>query len=379
MNLINKVLDTEKPDCMVLFTDPHQYHNIWINASFIRDKMPIYFIHVWDTYMMPTKGGKYHYNQPILENCDGIGCISKQTEWMVNEIFNKSEFSNKPYIHYVGHGSDPDVYKPLKPEEYKDVEDKLFKGKHYEYVALMVNNNQHRKKMADFIEAWRIFFDELPQTEQAKCALVLHTKPITTFGLNLNEVIQALAPNRNIHLSIGKESEETLNKLYNLASVVVNVSNAEGFGLCANEAALAGKCTIVNATGGLVDQCGYTIDGKPMPWTLANKNNLKNIKHGDWCYTTTNNRTIIGNPGNGMKAGTHYLYDENCSIDDIAAGLKYWGYMSRKDQDAKGLINREFALANGLNSKDFSKKVVEGITKTIDEFKPQPLVHIYKV
>ena len=373
MGLILKLMKEEKPDCLVLFTDPHKFSNIWINASFIREKIPVYFVHVWDTHLVPDDTGTAHYNLPIYECCDGIGCISKQTEWFVNKVYSKAVYTKTPYIHYVGHGSDKNIYKPLPPEAYVDVRNNLFGGKQYDFVAMMLNRNQGRKKFSDLIEAWKLFTQSLPKEQADKCALVLHTEQVADVGTNLLEVAKALAPSTNIYFSAEKYPEEVINQVYNIADVVLNISNAEGFGLSANEAALAGKCTILNATGGLVDQIGFFDNGIPIQWTKENYNNLASFQHGIWAYPIYGQRTIIGSPH------TPYLYDYNASIDEVVKGLQYWYDVPKEERNCRGLLNRQFALDTGLNSTDFSINVEAGIKKTIADFKPVDLFHLYKI
>ena len=379
MSLIHTIINKEKPNCLVLFTDPHRYHNIWLNEGYIRNALPIYFITVWDTYLSPHDNGKQHFNRAIYEACDGIGCISKQTEWFVNNTFNKKynddrDLIPKPTIRYVGHGSNPDVYKPLMPEQYKVVRDKIFHNKDIDFAVLMINRNQLRKKMADLLEAWTIFYESLPDDKAKKCALILHTEAVSNYGFNLFELTASMTPNHGIHLSLGKETEDVLNQLYNIADLTVNIANAEGFGLCTSESLLAGTPILVNATGGLVDQIGLQ-----QPWTCNISKDIKELQYGNWAKALTNQRTIIGNIGQQTKPGTHYLYDQNCSIDDIAEGLKYWYDIPSKERELRGLSGRQWCIDQNLTGPDFAKAVVGGITETITNWKPVSRYHIYKI
>ena len=372
MRLILYAIDKYKPSCLVTFTDPYRYQNVWSNSAIIRSKLPIYSIMVWDTYLVPHKDGKQHFNLPIYENCDGIGVISKQSEWFLNEVFTKVKYSKAPPISYVGHGSDIKAYKPLEPSEYADMEHKMLGDKKYDFVALMANRNQSRKKFPDLLEGWQLFMDSLPKAEQDKCAIILHTEPVTEFGTNLLEVGQALAPHKNVYFSVERYDEATFNKIYNLADVCVNVSNAEGFGLTINEAMLAGTPIIANATGGLVDQIGFFDCGIPITWKPEIKRHLDSYGHGKWAYPLFPQRTIIGSPQ------TPYLYDENCSIDDIARGLRHWYSHSKADREACGNAGRQWAINRGLTSHDFANNVVSGIEATINNFQPKELFSIYK-
>lgn len=373
MKTLVAIIHNEKPDCLVLFDDPHRFLALLDHSSFIRSKMPLLFIHLWDTYLAPAKDGAQHFNAPIYENFDHISCISHQTEWFVDKVYDKVHLTARPPLTYVGHGSDSSIFKPLPAGDYEALSNQIFSGKSYDFVALQVNRNQNRKKFPDLIEAWKLFMESLPKEQASKCALMLKTDVIQHTGTNLDAVIRALAPSHNIHLLPQVCSEMDLNKLYNIADVVTNVSNAEGFGLTTNEGMLAGKCIIANVTGGLVDQIGFTRDGKPVEWTEANFKQLDTAKAGDWCYPIFGQRTIIGAPA------TPYLYDYNASIDDIAKGFHYWHGMDRQERQARGLKARQYCIDNGLVSTVFADRVTRDINSAIASFKPSPLFRIYNV
>lgn len=371
MNLIGNVVAKEGIDCVVLFTDPHRYSQVWLNRLSLN--VPLYYVSVWDTYLAPQTEGKYHYNLPIYENCDGIGCISKQTEWLTQEIFKKAKY-RKPYIHYVGHGSDSEIFKPLSKEQCADARKRIFGDKTFDFVVFMGNRNQGRKKFPDLIEAWRMFFASLPKEKSEKCALLLHTETVSEAGTNLLEVIQALAPNTNIFLHNQHVSEPNMNELYNVSDVVCNISNAEGFGLTLNEGMLAGKPVIANATGGLVDQIGFFMaGGQVMDWTPENKAKLKSFGHGVWAKPIYPQRTIIGHPA------TPYLYDELASIDDVCDAIKFWYYESPTERQRVGLRGRDWCLSMGLNSNAFAEKVATGIETTIESYQPRNQFQVYSV
>lgn len=376
MQFISSVLKQENITFVILFTDPNKYFNIWLNSNVFNVKnIPIYYISVWDSYQIPHANGKEHYNLPLYECIDGMGCISRQTEWFTHKVFEKLQWGKKPYISYVGHGSDMNVYKPLTKEECMETRNKLFNCKEFDFVVMMANKNQARKKFPDLIEAWTLFMDNLCNNEaRDKCALVLHTEANSQFGTDLIAVVQSLAPNYNVYISSEKIDEDTLCKLYNIADVVCNVSNAEGFGLTTNEALLCGTPIVANATGGLIDQIGYFKDGIPITeWSLEFRKNLKEYNNGIWSYPLPNQRTIIG------SGPTPYLYDENCSIEDIAKGIRYWYDMSPTERENAGLRGREWCQTMGLNSKDFSIAVVNGIEHTIKNYQVKRLFNSYKV
>jgi glycosyltransferase involved in cell wall biosynthesis len=363
LNLLVKLVIDDNPACLILFDDPHRFISFLDHAPFIRSKMPIYFCHLWDTWLAPHPAGAPHYNLPILENMDGIGCISRQSEWFVSKVFEKVEFSPVPPITYVGHGSDHNVFKPMEESELTETRKFVFGGADVEFAVLCVNQNQHRKKIPDLIEAWRIFFEGLPKEQSAKCALVLKTQINHPMGTDLHAVIRSLAPVHNVCILSNFCSDVELAKIYNVADVVVNVANAEGFGLTLNEGMLCGKCVIANAVGGMVDQLGFEGAWTPEIYT----------EPGPWAMPLKGERTIIG------SSVTPYLYDYNLSIDRIAGALHYWHRVPPDERKRRGLQGREWCLSKGLYGRAFGEAVARDVNMLVEKFTPRPNWHIYKL
>ena len=343
-----------KPDVLVLSQDPHFYYQLFQHTPVIRKDIPIVFLHIWDTNLVPQLEGTAHFNLPMYESVDAIGAVSHQTHTFVNNVLTKQQYGKKPLVKYIGLGRDPEVFKPLPEAEYAEIKKDLVGEKAYDFIALLANRNQHRKHIPDTVEAWRLFNESLPADQATKTCLVLHTQPVPPgnsgpVGTDLNAVCTALAPKQNIVLSCQPLPEPQLNLLYNVADLCINCSSSEGFGLTTNEAALAGRPLLVNNTGGLKDQA------RP-----------------EFAYITKNHRTIIGSPL------TPYLYDELAEIDDIANGFKYWHNVPRAERQRRGLLARNWALTQGLNSEAFSLKTVELIKETINTFTKQPLFAIYE-
>ena len=342
-----------KPDLLLLSQDNHFYLELFKHTPAIRRDIPILFCAIWDTYLVPQPTGLYHYNLPHYGSVDAIGTVSHQTTTFVNNVLTKQEYGKKPIVNYIGLGRDPELFKPLLESDYTELRKKLTGNKDYDFIAFWCGRNQHRKHASDAIEAWRLFNESLAPEQANKTLLVLHTQAVPgrgqeMVGTDLNAVCMALAPLQNIVLDCSPCPEPQLNQLYNIADVYINNSSSEGFGLCANEAALAGRPLILNPTGGLKDQICK-----------------------DGCYALQNNRTIQGSPL------TPYLYDDLVPIESIVNGFQYWYNINKDERNNRGLLNREHALANGLTSEAFSLKVVELVKTTLANFKPQPLFNLY--
>lgn len=348
--LYDHIIKTHAIDCIVLMTDPYRFYNYFTYSYLFRSKLSVYYISVWDSDLVPVEGGKYHFNLPLYESFDAIGCISKQTFHFTNNVLSKSFQKNLPVVSYVGHGSDENVFKPLMPNEYTNVKDRLFRGMNPSFVVMLNSRNQSRKKIPDLIEAFKLFSDSLSYDEKGKVALLLQTELSSEYGTNLVEVCAALAPHCNIFINTDRVPEYILNQMYNCADVVVNISNAEGFGLSANEGMLAGKPLILNNTGGLKDQ-----------------------GNGPWCKYVTNQRTIIGSPM------TPYLTDLNANIDDVARKIREWYDTPPYQRKELGLQGRQYCIINGLTANQFSTAVVEGISKMVESFVPINNFNLYKI
>ena len=72
-DLIRYLIQAEKPDAIMHFTDPRFWIWLYQMEHEIRQYCPILFYHVWDDTPPPM------YNRNYYESCDSIASISKQT------------------------------------------------------------------------------------------------------------------------------------------------------------------------------------------------------------------------------------------------------------------------------------------------------------
>ena len=93
----------------------------------------------------------------------------------------------------------------------------------------------------------------------------MHTDPYDHAGTNLVEVAKNLNILENVRFSDQEASFKKLNILYNISDVVLNISQAEGFGLTTLEAMSAGVPIIATQTGGLtrqlIDKETFSVNG----------------------------------------------------------------------------------------------------------------------
>ncbi len=72
-NIIRQLIDIEKPDAIMFFTDPRYWIWLFQMENEIRKKIPMIYLNIWDDLPAPL------YNRPYYESCDALMAISKQT------------------------------------------------------------------------------------------------------------------------------------------------------------------------------------------------------------------------------------------------------------------------------------------------------------
>ena len=373
IGVLRKLIAEEKPDAILHFTDPHYWQWLYDNEHEIRQHTPILFYHIWDDLPDPQ------YNRDFYESCDWLGCISKQTYGIVHRVGKSTrEVTHKPLedwqISYVPHGINPDVFKPIKKVD-EELSKLIHGDKKYDFILFYNNRNIRRKQPSDVIYSFRLFCDSLPKKESDKCLLLMHTNPVDENGTDLNAVIAELCPNYDVKFTNAKLEQDKLNELYNIVDCTINIANNEGFGLTTAESLMAGTPIIVNVTGGLQDQCGFdfSADDYISIGTLHNKSERSQTKHGEWVVPVWSSAINL----NG-SVPTPYIFDDRVNDNDVsnAIGEVYsWGRKERKERGKKG---REFMKKN-LSSKVMSDTFIEGIEKTLNNFKPRKRFDLYKI
>lgn len=364
-DILRSVIARENPDAILHFTDPRFWGWLYEMEHELRQKFPIMYYNIWDDLPYP------HWNENAYESCDMLMAISKQTY-----NINKHVCQRKPRIEgkdltYVQHGIDENIFKPLPQNDPGLLEFKqnIFGDKEYDYIALFNSRNILRKHPADLISAFNSFVKTLP--EGSKTALVLHTDIVDQAGTDLQAVAQKLATESNVIFSNGKLDHHQLNYLYNIADVMCNPSSAEGFGLTHMEAMMSGLPTIASVIGGLQDQMGFTIDGRPMgieDFTVeipSNSTGKISKEHGEWVYPLWPQITLQGSPA------TPYIYDSRVSMDQITKGLKYWYEMGRDLRNKKGQSGRAWAIENKFTAKGMAEAMTNSIGICLDTWTPR--------
>ena len=363
-DLIRQMLQMEKPDAIMLITDPRYFEWLFAMENEIRKHCPIIYLQIWDDLPAPL------YNKPFYESCDLLMAISKQTK-LINELVLGDKAQNK-IIEYVPHGLNENTFKPLMESELEQARANMFGKNEKDFILFFNSRNIRRKQIPDTMLAFRYFLDKLPKEKADKCAFILHTEVVSEHGTDLEAVRKLFFkdyPNA-IYFSTNKLDSSQLNVLYNIADAQILLTSNEGWGLSLTEAILAGTPIIANVTGGMQDQMRFE-DGNGQwytPTPLLPSNHTGAIrKHGNWAFPVyPTNRSIQGSPT------TPYIWDDRCNPEDAADCIKQLYNMSREERKTLGAAGREFALnEGGFTGKIMGERAINAIDQLFNTWSPR--------
>jgi hypothetical protein len=367
-NLLRTIVNIEKPDAIMLITDPRYFTWLFSIENEVRKQLPIIYLNIWDDYPAP------YYNKAFYESCDALLGISKQTV-NINKLVLDNKAKNK-IIEYVPHGLNNEVFYPIQnkeqDKEFTEFKKQLFKGKEYEFVAFFNSRNIRRKQVPDTILAFSQFVQQLPKEKADKCALVLHTEIVSEHGTDLSAVIETLVPKDvNIIFTPGRLEPKAMNYLYNLADVQMLLTSNEGWGLSLTEALLTATPIIANVTGGMQDQMRFEFeDGTWIDFDADFPSNHRGTykKHGKWAFPVyPSNISIVGSPP------TPYIFDDRCRWEDAAERLMEIYNLSKEERETRGLAGREWATSEeaGFTSKHQANRFIKATDHLFNTWKPR--------
>ena len=155
-DLLRTIIKMEKPDTLMLITDPRYFTWIFQMESEIRKHIPIIYLNIWDSVPCPL------YNTEFYESCDLLMAISKGTKFVNKKCL---ESQNIPYmdldenlvvfgkkrscpalLSYVPHGLNHTIFRPLTPKEkvsqdFLDFKKKITNNKDYKFILLFNSSN----------------------------------------------------------------------------------------------------------------------------------------------------------------------------------------------------------------------------------------------
>ena len=309
--LLRVTLATEKPDVVVIFTDPRFYIWLWEMEDEIHQMCPIAYWHVWDNRPTPE------FNKVLYESTDLINCHSYLTYEMCKELVPDR-------TNFIPHALPEQIYKPLPENEIKKHKAQILGAARKDhFVAFWINRNARRKRGGDLIWAWSEFINRLEKNHGHRNAtLLLHTDPLDREGQNLYEVCDMLNVKDTIVFSKDRLDFEQINVLHNISDVNINISYAEGFGLATLESMQVGKPIIATKTGGLTRQVVDHRDGSENGVALD-----------------VEFKTLVG------SQQVPYIYEDMVSHTTVADAIEKLYEMGPEDRKALGLKAREYVLS----------------------------------
>jgi len=367
--LIRQIIQLEKPDAILHFTDPRYWIWLYQMEHEIRQKMPILYYNIWDDLPYPK------YNQGYYMSCDSLFAISKQTYNINKHVLGPT---NKRYQAYIPHGINTNRFHPLPADDEKMLETrkKLFGDAEVDFVLFYNSRNIRRKQTSDIILAFSEFMKKLPQEKRERCRFVLHTQPLDDNGTDLPAVIRDVTPDieQYIVFSPNRTESNYLNHLYNIADVTINLSSNEGFGLGTCESIMCGTPIIVNVTGGLQDQCGFVNDEgeyldseRDFTYEWGSNHDGRFRKHGDWAFPIfPSNRSIQGSPM------TPYIFDDRVKFEDAAERIMEVYQLSREERKRRGELGRQYGLGYGkFTAEHMCDSFIHHIEQSLETWTPR--------
>jgi glycosyltransferase involved in cell wall biosynthesis len=377
--IVRQILEIEKPDAIMLFTDPRYWVWLFQMENEIRKKIPILYLSIWDDYPAPL------YNKPYYESCDLLMSISKQTK-NIHELVLGEKAKDK-VITYVPHGINDRLFYPINEfmkEEYEGLQSykkNLFGEDQPEFVVFYNARNIRRKCTSDLIAAYALFCDSIGKEKAKKCTLLLHTQAMDENGTNLNAVVELLCDPeyQKVKFEQGAVPTNILNYMYNIADVTALISSNEGWGLSLTESMMAGTMIIANVTGGMQDQLRFEDEkGNWVDFTKDFPSNHfgKYRQHGVWAMPVfPTNMSIVG------SIPTPYIFDDRCDFRDVANAIENVYNLTPEDRIHRGMKGRDWATSDEsmMSSTNMSKNVISSIEKTFSEWKPKEDFEFIKI
>jgi len=317
--LIRQTLATEKPDLLLIFTDPRFFDWLFSMEDEIHQICPIAWWHVWDNHPYPV------FNETYYQATDLINCHSHLTYEMISEHFPSK-------TNFVPHSLPQDVFYPLSKSEIKQHRSQVIgPGSEDDFILFWMNRNARRKRPNDLLWAWKIFMDKLKSEGKSNAKLVLHSDPRDPEGPNLVATSEHFDLSDSVVFSTDRIDFPKLNVLHNITDCCINISYAEGFGLATLESMQCGKPIIALKTGGLTRQVVDHRDGSENGVAL------------DVDY-----RTLVG------SQQVPFIYEDYSSHEATAAAIYKIYSMGPDGREKLGQKCREYALSEFAYEKTIS-------------------------
>ena len=370
-SVLREIMAMEKPDAIMIYTDPRFWVWIFNMENELRMNIPIFYYNIWDDLPDPQ------WNKNYYKSCDLLMGISKQTYGINKRLLPDYEDWQ---ITYVPHGISNNRFS--KVEDKGDTKFKLFEEAFgldkYKFKILYSNRNIRRKNPGDCALAYKHFMDGLTEEQRKECCLIFHSAPVDDNGTDMRNVCNSLLPEYPVIFTYDIKNspmgfnDEEMNFVFNSADVYMNIASNEGFGLGSAEALTVGTPIIVNVTGGLQDQCGFK--NEKGEYLTADDyvelgSNHRGIykEHGEWVEPVfPTNISLQGSPP------TPYIFDDRVQYEDVADAIRYWYDKGPEERERCGEVGRQWAKQKniGMDVKEMANRFVDSVEGAFKNWKP---------
>jgi glycosyltransferase involved in cell wall biosynthesis len=369
IEVIRDLIKREKPDAIMLFTDPRYWIWLFNHEREIRSQIPIIYLNIWDNLPYPM------YNKPYYESCDILLAISKQTENINRVVLGEDAFDKT--IKYFPHGIDKNMFFPIEEgsieyESLKELKKKLMGSINYDYTLFFNSRNIGRKNVTNLLMGWKRFIENFPENKKA---LILHTHIVDNGGTDLKAVIEMIfttEEQKHIFFTGDNLPPEHMNLIYNASDCVILPSSQEGWGLSITEGLMCGKPIIATVTGGLQDQMRF--EDENGGWIefdeeFGTNHRGQSEKCGEWAFPLfPDDISLIGSPP------TPYIFDDRVTPESIASSIMHTYQLGSKELKRRGMLGRDWVTSeeSGMSSQSMGKKFIDIIKPALENFEPQP-------
>lgn len=334
-SMLRSILINEKPDALLIFTDPRFFTWLFQMEDEIHQICPILWWHVWDNRPTPR------FNDWMYESTDAINCHSYLTYQMCSENFPEK-------TNFIPHSFPSEMFHRLEKEVISIEKERILgKERKDNFVCLWMNRNCKRKRPADVLYSWSKFLDTISDKEKERVTLLLHTDPNDKAGNNLIEIAKKLDILYSIAFSTQKLDTCFINILHNISDVTLNISFNEGFGLTTLESMMTGTPIIATKTGGLyrqvVDYRDNTENGIALDPDVVSMSGNQNIP---------------------------YIFEDYVSCDSVAKAICKFFNMTIEEKNNLSKKVEEYARF-AFDYQDTINSWYDSLNKTIEEFRCQ--------
>ncbi len=320
MEAIRAVMINEKVDAILMMSDPRFYGKLLINENEIRANVPIVWYTIWDNGPTPK------FNRRVWESVDVNVACSRTTYNLINDLDVASD------RYYQPHCINQDLFKKLPDSDVESFKNQFMANIKDKFVFLWNNKNGRRKQGSTLMYVFRQFLDIVGED---KAYLLMHTHPGDPDGYDLDVVKNDFNLNNNVAFSVQKVNEETLALLYNAVDCTINVSDAEGFGLCISESLACETPVIANLTGGMIEQITDGVNTFGVGLEPVSK-------------------ILIGTPAINDVMKVPYIWEDRWANKDLLNAMLTMFNMPKEERENLGKLGRRH-LENNFSMKAWNE------------------------